>query len=921
MQNVQNAAEIQQRVINLVELYRTKVGKESNKAKELATEYKAQYNREIDFAYAMHEQGVGGYVLDIQIPEEEVDYIRVNEQLLGHFYKEVAGKDADIKALKKLLAEKYDTSIFSEEEETFLKDNFQTLVNYIIQTPCNDLQATGGYDRKDALLLPTEVIELIKKRVNIPLGAIVYNPFAGFGQFPIAYPECRFYCSVGGLSLNKENDVKYAGTWPYAWLKVAIFANQLKTEINNPIEEDYDAVMSYINMVPSAEYTIGDWITEKIIEAYSNLKKGGKMILICPNSLCWGISNYPEYEEGVMPNGETVKLGKSWRGIQHAFRHAISSEGSIIEIIQLPQVMSSNTMRKDYSILIIEKGRCVSETTMIDARSASKESNRKYFKKALDLKAFDVMLSNQGYDVETGLRKMVKVPATDIHEDLLIPQTYVVEKPSEKEKPVPLSSLCHLVTERVKDVKYDLPLDTPLVTATNLATIFSGALDMKEVDKANCPNIPPHTDEYTFDKDGNFVDDPNHYIFGEGTEKDLQVAEYRQSIFLDGSKDAVLMALSKDVPKMVLYQSTGNPIAIETHPVLGNKCFHVICPKDGVDAMHLFAILRNPIVYRQLQAYEEFGLYGEKGYLKEVLVPTDKRIIFDELSRMHREKAATTKLKNNYVSIQKKYTTKLEDYQHAMRKHTREIRSSVSRMERFINNLNLLEENKKFLVERLNVIKTHRLHLSEDIERLNEENTYGEKSRFDIDHSLRNYRDYFGYDVCPVKYTNEIANEAIRQYRKDHQDELKDLDEKSRIKNMEVALFESSLAYVDIAEYNFGKIVRNILENAKKHGFEDFTDVNHKECVIEIALNWDKERQMYRIDFRNNGNPLPEGLTKESYGENRKYAGKTGGTGIGGYEVAENVRHYDGDYAITQDGDWVVVSIYLPKSKTYGERL
>lgn len=78
---------------------------------------------------------------------------------------------------------------------------------------------------------------------------------------------------------------------------------------------------------------------------------------------------------------------------------------------------------------------------------------------------------------------------------------------------------------------------------------------------------------------------------------------------------------------------------------------------------------------------------------------------------------------------------------------------------------------------------------------------------------------------------------------------------------------------------------------------------------------------MYRIDFRNNGNPLPEGLTKESYGENRKYAGKTGGTGIGGYEVAENVRHYNGDFSISQDGDWTVVSIYLPKSKTYGEIL
>ena len=464
-------------------------------------------------------------------------------------------------------------------------------------------------------------------------------------------------------------------------------------------------------------------------------------------------------------------------------------------------------------------------------------------------------------------------------------------------------------------------MDTPLVTAKNLTTIFNGALNIDKVEKANCPNNPPHTEEYTFDKNGNFVDDPNHYIFGEGTEKDLQVAEYRQSKFLDGSKDAVLLALTKETPKMALYQSTGNPIAVETHPVLGNKYFHVLCPKDGVDALHLLAILRNPIVYRQLQAYEEFGLYGEKGYLKDVLVPTDKRLIMDEISKMQKEEAAIMELKDDYVLAQKKHNTKLEDYQHAMRKHIREISSSVRRMERFINDMDSSEDVKTFLNDRLAVIKTHRLYLSEDIERLNEENTYGEASPFDIDHSLRNYREYFGSDVCPIKYTNEIANDAIRQYRTEHQEELKGLDEKSRNRNMEVALVESSLAYVDIAEYNFGKIVRNILENAKKHGFDDFTDVNCKDCVIEIALNWDKERQMYRIDFRNNGNPLPEGLTKASYGENRKYAGKTGGTGIGGYEVAENVRYYNGDYAISQDGDWIVVSIYLPKSKTYGERL
>ena len=344
----------------------------------------------------------------------------------------------------------------------------------------------------------------------------------------------------------------------------------------------------------------------------------------------------------------------------------------------------------------------------------------------------------------------------------------------------------------------------------------------------------------------------------------------------------------------------------------------VFCPKDDFDANSLAALLRLPIVYRQLIAYQEYGL---SNHLNDILVPTDKCIIGDELYRMKREESVTKDMGDNFVAAQSKYKATLENYQHAMRKHSQQISSAVRRMERFINEMESSEEIKHFLIERLHVVKTHRLYLSEDIERLNEDNTYGEASPFDVDHSLRNHRDYFGSDVCSIKYINEIANDAIRQYGMEHQEELKVLDEKSRNMNLEATLAENSFAYVDIAEYNFGKIVRNILENAKKHGFDDFTDDNRKDCVIEIVLNWDKERQMYRIDFRNNGNPLPEGLTKASFGENRKYAGKTGGTGIGGYEVAENVRHYSGDYTISQEGDWTVVSIYLPKSKTYDERL
>ena len=910
MQNVQNATEIQQRVINLVELYRIKVCKESNKAKELAAEYKAQYDQEIDFAYAMHEQGLGGYVLDIQIPEEEVDYIRVNEQLLGHFYKEVAGEEADMKALKQLLADKYDTSVFSEEEESFLKDNFQTLVNYIIQTPCDDLQATDGYDRKDALLLPTEVIELIKKRVNIPSGSIVYNPFAGFGQFPIAYPKCRFYCSVGGLSLSKENDIKYAGTWPYAWLKVATFANQLKTEINNPIEEGYDAVMSYINMVPNYEYAIGDWITEKIIEAYNNLKNGGKMILVCPKSLCWGISNYPEYEYGVKPNGETVKLGKSWRGIQHAFRHAITSDGAIVEIIQLPQVMSSNTMRNDYSILIIEKGRCVGETTMIDARFASKESDRKNFKKALDLKAFDAMLINQGYDVETGLRKMVKVLATDMHEDLLIPQTYVVEKPSKNEKPVPLSSLCQLVTERVKDVKYDLPQDTPLVTAASLTTTFNGVLDMKTVDKANCPNIPPHTDEYTFDKNGNFVDDPNHYIFGEGTEKDLQVAEYRQSKFLDGSKDAVLLALTRDVPKMALYQSTGNPIAVETHPVLGNKYFHVICPKDGVDVMHLFAILRNPIVYRQLQAYEEFGLYGDKGYLKEVLVPTDKRIINDEISRMHKEKDVVGNLEESLFNIKRSVR---------MRKHA--LTQSLSSLEAMFYALNAFRERKDGKISDDDIISRVKGTTVRDAFEYLSKGLKGMMPVLehiaDVEYSFNKPEwidpELFIEDYIAKKEKGWLNFKPVITWEKGNNQAKGDGYAFTNIQpsRIELALKKGQ----SIRQFLFPKdalehIFKNIISNAQSWAFNDKSREDY-----QLKFSWhigDKGKTLV-IEIENNGTPIPEDRDTTSLLE---YGVSTalhhdGHNGIGCNEIDDIMQRYDGKVEIVSTPQSVFTVKYI----------
>ena len=79
-----------------------------------------------------------------------------------------------------------------------------------------------------------------------------------------------------------------------------------------------------------------------------------------------------------------------------------------------------------------------------------------------------------------------------------------------------------------------------------------------------------------------------------------------------------------------------------------------------------------------------------------------------------------------------------------------------------------------------------------------------------------------------------------------------------------------------------------------------------------MTLSIDVDNNLYQIDFRNNGNPLPEGMDKMRYGIKGEKAGKTGGTGIGGSYIKKCVEHYGGDYDIFMENGWTVVRILIP---------
>ena len=951
MQNAQNT-EIQQRVINLVELYRTKVGKESLAAKELEEEYKRQCDDELDFAFSLHEQGVDSYVANIKIPEDAIDAIRVNEQLLGYFYRKVAGSNADERVLTHFLEDKYNSSIFSDEEEAFLLNHFAEMVNYIIHTPNNDLSAVKGVDRNDLYLLPQEVLKFIVERVVIPSGSKIYNPFTGFAQFANLYKGCSFICEESYMPYFKkwnsycdrvletdqiiENKVDEGKL--YAWMMVALYANSIDAKVieDGKVPAKYDSVLSFIPRIPKAipggpyelyhELPDDPEIVNKMILAYKNLPEGGHMILVLPKDCLWASNSY-------------YSLRPLWE--------EMIKDKSLAEIIQLPAVMSYNADAGDYSVVIAEKGRKESVTTIIDARFASKEitndnvismndlingkgkefvgegipmrtiaegeevvllakNGKSNFIKALDINELKAAEGNGGKEAETGLRKIVKVESSSLNVDLLVPQVYVVETPLRNEAPVPLSTLCTMVNTHVRDIKYNLPNETPWIREKNLSYTYQGELDLShpDVDKAECPNIPPHTDDYVFDENGEL---DSELPWSQKTEIGNRVVDYRNCYYLDGKKDAVLFKFDTIGPRLAIVRATQRPLAVDNR-------ICVFVPNAGVDAFRLYVLLSMPLVYRQIRAIKDFGLAA---HLDDILVPTDKRLIYDEIHKMERVRKLIDEMRNDYEDVQKKHLTKLENYQHTMRNHIREIGSDVRRMIRYIEEMNYSIAEKEYLIQRLNHISEQKGFLSEDIERLNEENTYGAAKPYDIDHCIKGYVDYFGEDVCPIHYSNEIAKESVKNFQDTYKENLRQLDKDVKKQRLNRVYIENSAAFVDIAEYNFGKIVRNILENAKKHGFKDFNAPGTNERKVEILLSWDDSKQMYRIDFRNNGEPLTDGFSKDIYGEFRKYAGKTGGSGIGGYEIAETVKYYSGDYSISQEGDWVVVSIFLPKSKSY----
>lgn len=271
-------------------------------------------------------------------------------------------------------------------------------------------------------------------------------------------------------------------------------------------------------------------------------------------------------------------------------------------------------------------------------------------------------------------------------------------------------------------------------------------------------------------------------------------------------------------------------------------------------------------------------------------------------------------------SMKAEYINIIRTRKHDMRPYVRELGSVERIMRHYVSQKENMEDFTEKMTSLLDQYHIALNKLSELIDIFSEEDKFGKPEAFNVDKFLCDLEINNDEEVSGYSIEYDCDDNALQEYGLPvHKSWSKAF---SLLNDMVSFMAEIKKdddivpLIIDIAPLDFERMVRNIIENARTHGF---TNTKRDDYFIGIDLTVNAERDMFQIDFSNNGTPLPKGMDKNRYGLLGEKAGITGGSGRGGYVVKSIVEHYHGDYDIFMDGEKTVVRILLPISKQYGE--
>jgi type I restriction enzyme M protein len=118
---------------------------------------------------------------------------------------------------------------------------------------------------------------------------------------------------------------------------------------------------------------------------------------------------------------------------------------------------------------------------------------------------------------------------------------------------------------------------------------------------------------------------------------------------------------------------------------------------------------------------------------------------------------------------------------------------------------------------------------------------------------------------------------------------------------------------VNIDKHYFVDVIDNIIENAITHGFKDMK--KKYKIIFEIREDEDSEGKYAKIKYSNTGDRFPEGFDLNQFKILGSSAGKTAGTGQGGFYINEVIKKHGGKLDNFSNFPQVSFEIILPLSE------
>ena len=371
---------------------------------------------------------------------------------------------------------------------------------------------------------------------------------------------------------------------------------------------------------------------------------------------------------------------------------------------------------------------------------------------------------------------------------------------------------------------------------------------------------------------------------------------------------AIVVSLVRDFKPSIIKASKDAPVWLAKNVL-------AIIPKMDIDIEYLCMVLskakiggtgiiphisKNKIMKYKLALPEDIStqktLYKE-ACQQEVMAKAKETGLLDVIDKMKRD-----------------YINEVRSRKHDMMPHLRQMSSARKNLEYYINHKDSMsdEDFVQEMKEEIANQKTAIDSLTTILKIFSREDQFGTPEIINIDKFLvENYPD--GHN-----YHSEIEPDfqALANYGFTIPDTLLSntmTGDKSWQQSLnEIPNFAEDIN-VFMAKDDLQRLCDNIFSNAVKHGF---TDPKREDYSIWVKFTVDEERDMFQIDFTNNGTPFPKGLDKIRYGLRGEKGGITAGTGEGGYIVRSIVEHYGGDYDLLTQKDqnsiWSTVRIYLP---------